>query len=490
MDNQKSKIENPISNYAPVVSVLGHVDHGKTSLLDKIRSSQVASREKGGITQKIGASQVEITHDGKKRSITFIDTPGHAAFDNMRSQGVNAADVVLLIVAADDGVMPQTRESIGKILEAKIPFIVVFTKIDMEGAVIEKAKGSVTKEGILLEGLGGDVPFIGVSSKTGEGINELLDLIVLVYDLSNPQKDATKPFMGVVIDAKLDKRRGPVATVVVKNGTLKLADKVFSGKEVGKVRALVDPNGKNLKEIIPGDAVEMLGLTDVLPAGSVIFNRETELAKVIETPTKTEPTDIMAFLREEEKDIIPVVLKTESAAELEALKNSLPEKVIVIYEGTGEVNVSDILMGKDFHALVLGFNVEATREAVQLADSEKVFYKSYGIIYQLLEELEGLLGAISTGASAHEIGRAEILTSFLGSSGVIIGAKITEGRLAVGDHIKLWRSEKDLGSSKIVSIKHGKEDIKLATKNMECGIMIDPEVDFAPNDAIIAYSKG
>lgn len=491
MPSEQSTINNQQSiGFAPVVSVLGHVDHGKTSLLDKIRETSVASREKGGITQKIGASEVEITHEGKKRKITFIDTPGHAAFDNMRSQGVNAADIVLLIVAADDGVMPQTRESIAKIIEVKIPFIVVFTKIDMDGASIEKAKGSVAKEGILLEGLGGDVPFIGVSSKTGEGIVELLDLVVLIYDLSTSKKDDSKPLMGVVIDAKIDKRRGIVSTIVLKEGKLKISDKIFThGREVGKIKAIVDPNGVSLKESLCGTAVEVLGLMEVLPAGSVVFDRETELVVVANKLAPTPPADLLAFLKEDDKDIIPVIIKTESAAELEALKNSLPEKVLVIYEGQGEINVSDILMGKDFRALVLGFNVEATREAAELADSEKVFYKSYGIIYQLLEELDSLIGVINQKEGEHEIGKGEILASFLGSSGVIVGIKVTEGRLAVGDRIKIWRAEKELGTSKIISVKRGKEDVKLATKNMECGVMISPEVDFAPQDAIIAYSK-
>ena len=231
-------MENTDNKYAPVVSVLGHVDHGKTTLLDALRKSTIASREHGGITQSIGTSEVETLHEGKNRKITFIDTPGHAAFENMRSQGVSAADIVLLIVAADDGIMPQTRESIAKILEAKIPFIVVFTKIDMPGAQIEKVKQQILGEGILLEGLGGEVPFIGVSAKTGEHIQDLLDLILLAYDLSGIKKDENRDFMGVVIDAEADKRRGIVATVIVKEGHIDVGKPLYvHGKVVGKVRA-------------------------------------------------------------------------------------------------------------------------------------------------------------------------------------------------------------------------------------------------------------
>ncbi len=488
MDTKKISNTN---EFPPVVSVLGHVDHGKTSLLDKIRSSSIAAREKGGITQKIGASEIEIKHEGKTRRITFIDTPGHEAFANMRSQGVNAADIVLLVIAADDGIKPQTRESIGKILEAKLPYIVVFTKVDLETANIERAKQTVVKEGVLLEGLGGDVPYLGVSSKTGENIQALLDLIVLVYDLSGIKKDSAKEFSGVLIDAKQDKRRGIVTSIVIKQGKIEIGKVLYShGKQIGKIRAITDTFSKNVKESKPGEAVELLGMTEVLPAGSVLFDREVEPALQPQSkPAVTQPTDIMAFLRDEASDIIPVVLKTETSAEMEAVKNALPDNIKIILEGQGEIAVSDILLAHDFRALVLGFNVDATREAKALADSEKVFYKSYGIIYQMLDEMVQLTAAINTQEQEKVLGRAQILASFMGSSGAIIGLKVNEGRLAIGDRIKIMRGEKEIGASQITTIKHGKEDVKVAEKGAEYGIMISGEVDFAPQDAIIAYSK-
>ena len=325
-------MENTDNKYAPVVSVLGHVDHGKTTLLDALRKSTIASREHGGITQNIGTSEVETIHEGKTRKITFIDTPGHAAFENMRSQGVSAADIVLLIVAADDGIMPQTRESIAKILEAKIPFIVVFTKIDMPGAQIEKVKQQILGEGILLEGLGGEVPFIGVSAKTGEHIQDLLDLILLAYDLSGIKKDENSDFMGVVIDAEADKRRGIVATAIVKQGHIDVGKQIYvHGKVVGKARALVDSKGKNVKVAIPGMGIEILGASEMLPAGSVIFDREVEPAiKENTLPTVEEKFDLASFLGGTNRDIIPIVLKTSTSAEMEAVKGSLPEKVKAI----------------------------------------------------------------------------------------------------------------------------------------------------------------
>lgn len=480
-----------VTTYAPVVSVLGHVDHGKTTLLDKIRETGVAARETGGITQKIGASEIEIKHEGKVRKITFIDTPGHAAFENMRSQGVNAADIVLLIIAADDGVMPQTRESIIKILEAKIPFIVVFTKIDMEGANIERVKQTVVKDGILLEGLGGDVPYIGVSAKTGEKVPELLELIILAYDMNSVKKTVDSPFFGVVIDAKADRRRGIVATVVVKNGKIAVGNDLFThGRKIGKVRALINTKGEHIKEAIPGNAVEILGATEILPAGSILFDREMELEIRPEVAlAETPPLDVMAFLNAKEKDIIPIILKTETSAEMEAVINSLPEKVRIISSGEGEIVVSDVLMAKDFHALLVGFNVDATREAQNLALSEKIFYKSYKIIYEMLDELETLLDALNQEEAEKELGRGQILASFVGTTGAILGTKVIKGRLAVGDKIKIMRAEKLMGESVITSIKKGKADVKLAENNVECGIMIAPDIDFAPQDVIIAYSK-
>lgn len=486
------KNENNKNQFPPVVSVLGHVDHGKTTLLDKIRETSVAQRELGGITQKIGASQIETKYEGASRKITFIDTPGHEAFSNMRSQGVSAADIVLLIVAVDDGVMPQTKESIEKIKEANIPYIVVFTKIDLEGISLEKVKRQCLKEGISLEGLGGNVPFIGVSAKTGEKVKDLLDLILLVYDLAAVKKDDKSGFMGVIIDSKLDKRRGNVASVVVKQGELSKGKTIFAhGFQKGKIRALVNTFGKNTDSAIPGDVVEVLGISEILPAGTVLFDKEVEPAEVKKETqlARPGPFDILQFLKTEEPDIIPIILKSGSSAEMEALKNSLPQKVQVIYEGQGDIAISDILMAKDFHALVIGFNVEITREAKFLAESEKVFYKSYGIIYQLLDELNQLILTLHQKKEEKELGRGEILASFVGTSGAILGIKVIQGRIAVGDRAKLVRKDKELGLALITSIKQGKTDVKHVEKGGDCGIMISSQVDFAPGDAIIAYSK-
>lgn len=491
MDKQNSKTSSNVTSFPPVISVLGHVDHGKTSLLDAIRKTNIASGEHGGITQRIGTSEIEIIHEGKPRNITFIDTPGHEAFFTMRSQGVNASDIALLVVAADDGIKPQTKESIQKILEAKIPFIVVITKIDLETAQTEKIKQMIMGEGILLEGLGGDTPYIGVSSKTGENVKELLDLILLAYDLSHTEKQLNVPFMGVVIDSKLDKRRGAVSTVIVKQGKLELGKKLYKDdSDLGKVRNLFDSSLINIKEIGPGQGAEVLGLSEVLPTGSIIFDSP----KIPQTTREKELQPVASFnLKDffaQEEEGLNIILKTETSGELDAIKSSLPAEIKIKAEGQGEINVKDILNAKDIKALVIGFNVGISKEAKAIALSEKVFYKEYAIIYELLDELKDVLQGLGTEEEEVKIrGRAEIIASFPTEVGKILGVKVLEGRLALNDPIILTRNESELGRSKITLLKRGKAEVKEVAKGLECGASITPFVDFEVGDMLLSHSK-
>ena len=475
--------------YPPVVSVLGHVDHGKTTLLDSFRKSNIVSGEAGGITQAIGASKIEILHDGEKRQITFIDTPGHEAFSNMRSHGVSAADIVLLVVASDDGIKPQTKESIEKILASKLPYIVVITKADAQGANIEKVKQQLATEGVLLEGLGGDVPFIAVSAKTGERIPELLDLIVIVYDFSEAKKDPSTLFTGVVIEAKLDKRRGILASLIVKNGKILVGDKVYTDqKEVGKVRALIDTTGVQVKEALPGDAVEVLGLTEVLSAGSIINTLSANEAGIPAAIEKKVPVDFLALLRDKKEEKLPVIIKTQTSGEFEAIRAALPDDIQVIFEGRGEISASDILMSRDFNAIVVGFNVDIEKQAKVLAESNNTFYRTYNIIYNLLDELNDASALLKERAQRKIFGKAQILATFEGNEGQILGVRVTEGRLAVGDKIIVKKGESESTESNIMSLKQGKKDAKEIAKGNECGIMIDPKVDFTIGDMIISYN--
>lgn len=487
MDTTKNVIAN---SFPPVVSVLGHVDHGKTTLLDSFRKTNVANGEAGGITQSIGASQIEIDHEGKKRDITFIDTPGHEAFSNMRSHGVSASDVVLLIVAADDGVMPQTKESIEKIKASKLPFIAVITKIDAPGVQIEKVKQQLLKEEILLEGLGGDVPYIGVSAKTGEKIRDLLELILIVYDVSDIKKSEKNDFLGVVIEAKIDKRRGVLASVVVKEGKLSVGQKIYQGqKEVGKVRALVDTYGKNVKEAIPGDAIEILGIVEVLSAGSLLFTKPTAEEKIVSAALiERAPADLMQLLAREQEERVKVILKTQTSGEFEAVSANLPKDVEVAFEGRGDINVSDILMARDFNAIVVGFNVSIEKQAKTLAENQNTFYRTYSIIYNLIDELNDAVLLLQEKAQRKIHGKAQILATFEGKEGTILGVKVQEGKLSKGDKIVVTRGATETPEAKIISLKQGKQDVKEVGKGNECGIMLEPLVDFTVGDMIISCS--
>lgn len=476
-------------SFPPVVSVLGHVDHGKTTLLDTFRKSSIAAREAGGITQAIGASTVEVTHDGVKRLITFIDTPGHEAFSNMRSHGVSASDIILLVVAADDGIKPQTKESLDKIVASGLPYIVVITKTDAPGANIEKVKQQLAKEGVLLEGLGGDVPYIGVSAKTGDKIADLLELIVIVYDISEVKKTVDSDFEGVVIEAKLDKRRGILASLIVKKGKLSVGEKVFTtSKEVGKVRALTNTALKQVKEALPGDAVEILGLTEVLQAGSVINSKGTTTA--VSSSALTTPTDMdfMKLIQTKQTEKLPVIIKTQTSGEFEAILAALPDDIEVVFEGRGEISASDILKARDFSAIVVGFNVDIEKQAKVLAEASKTFYSTYTIIYNLLDELKDAAELLKERAQRKVLGKAQILATFEGNEGQILGTRIIEGRLMVGDKIVITKGDDETTESKIISLKQGKKDVKELGKGNECGIMIDPQVDFTIGDMVLSFA--
>lgn len=489
METKSTSSVHQIPNFPPVVSVLGHVDHGKTSLLDSIRKSDIASGEHGGITQKIGTSEIEIEHEGSIRTITFIDTPGHAAFSEMRSQGVNAADIALLIVAADDGIKPQTKEAIEKIKTAQIPFIVVITKTDLETAQVEKVKQMIMGEGVLLEGLGGETPWIGVSSKTGDKIKDLLDLILLVYDMSQIEKDEKKEFLGVVIDSKLDKKRGPVSTVIVKQGTINANSRLFRyEKEIGKIRALFNSDVIMVKQATPGAGVEILGLSGVLPIGSVVSDKKMEPEKIKEIAKTNESFDFASFFSEKKEEGMAVILKTETSGEMDALKGSLPEGIIIASEGQGDIGQADILKAKDLNALVLGFNVGVSKDAKILADNEGVFYKTYTIIYKLLEELDDALSGMHQEEEIKIRGRADIIAEFPTAVGKILGVKISEGRLALNDPVIITRDDIEIGRSKISLLKRGKAEVKEVAKGLECGVTLSPLVDFQVGDVLLSHN--
>lgn len=479
-----------MTTFSPVVSVLGHVDHGKTTLLDAIRKSSVATREHGGITQKIGASTVEIATDSGKRTITFIDTPGHAAFSAMRGRGARVADVGILVVAANDGIMPQTKESIQILKNADIPFIVAFTKADLPDINVEKVKQQLLKEEVTIDSLGGDVPSIEVSAKSGKNVKELLDLIALVFDMHYTQEKLTgnvgedKPLEAVVIESKLDPKSGSKATIVIKNGTLSLKDMVVSGSVKGKVRALITDTGKQVQKASIGDAVEVLGFEGVPAVGGIV--RKPSDAKAMEGK-QGEATVLVKKLTDEET-VLSLILVADTQGSLEALLHSLPEGIRVILSKTGDVSEADIIMAKQVSAFVLTFNLKLKPDVIKFAQNEKVLLKNYTIIYELLDELRDAKDGKVLAGMEQVYGGAQILASFPFEKTQVLGIKVLEGRIAKGDKIRLTRDDIVIGESTIVSLRQGKEIASKVEKNQEAGIIISPYLDFVVGDVIISHS--
>jgi len=481
----------------PIVAVLGHVNHGKTTLLDTIRKTNVAAGEHGGITQHIGAYQVSIPVKEKSkenRYITFIDTPGHEAFAAMRGRGAVLADIAILVVAADDSVKPQTKESIVQIKSAGIPMIVALNKIDLPTALPDKVRADLAKNGVQVEGFGGDVPMIPLSAKKGNGVRELLDMILLVAEMKELTGDPGLAFEATVVETRLDKGKGMVATVVVKNGTLLNGDSLYEqDKQIGKVRAMFDENGIRVISAGPSKPVEVLGFTKLPSVGSQLFS--VPHAPAVVSPSVQAPlgdADIPDFLKpiiEGEKENLNVILKTDTAGSLEAILASLDKKIVIVSCGVGAVNDADILLAKASHSFVIGFNTKISSSVEKLAQTEKVVVRSYTIIYELLNELAEVVAGIKEVLHIErEVGKGIVIAEFPFNGLRIAGIRVVSGRIARGDTIRIMRDEEEIAKVKIKSIRHGKEEVSKATEKMECGILFDKNVDFLLNDAIIALT--
>ena len=480
----------------PVVAVLGHVDHGKTTLLDFIRKANVAGREHGGITQHIGAYQISYkTKDKTDRAITFIDTPGHEAFGKIRSRGAHAADIAILVVAANDSVKPQTIESIRQIKSAGIPMIVAINKVDLPGIIIDKVKSDLAKQEVQLEGFGGDVPFVEVSAKTGKGVPELLELILLVYDMQPVPLDLSGEMSAVVVEAKVDKFRGMVATLLVKTGTVKVGVPLYEWETVlGKVRAMVDENGKRVDEATPGKPVEVLGFSELPSVGLVLSSvvKPAEIRKEKSNLKSANVADFLAAMTAAEKKRLKLIVKADTAGSLEAVLESLPSGDIdIVRGGLGEVSDADILEARATGAVVVGFNVKIASSAEKLAIHEKVIYRTYSIIYELLDEMADVVAGMEDLLSQErELGQGVIIAEFPFDNDRIAGTKITSGRLARGDTVRIMRGETEIGRARIKSIRQGKNEVTKAETGVECGIHFDKKLDFTPQDGIIAFTTG
>lgn len=480
------KKDTNLSEFPPVVAVLGHVDHGKTTLLDKIRKTSIAAREHGGITQKIGASSVEIDHEGAKRRITFIDTPGHEAFAKMRGRGAQAADIGLLIVSSVDGIMPQTKESITLLKASGVPYIVVLTKSDSEQKNPEKAKQQLVKEEVLLEGYGGDVPVIEVSAKTGSNIKELLDLILLVNDLhpKSSEISSTSPLSAIVIESKQDPKAGAKATVVIKNGKISVRDDVTTGEFSGRVRSLITDTGEQIQTATIGETVEVLGFEKAPSVGNVVY-KESEKSSSAQA-SKDKQEESKEVLNGEE--LVSIILVADTLGSLEAIIASLPPKINLISKKTGDITTADVLLAKSIGALVLGFNIKIKPEVAKLAITEKVLVKNYTIIYEMLDEIKDVVEGKELSLMEQVYGTAKILASFPFDKQKVMGIKVLEGRVAKGDKIRIERGDQVIGEGHVNSVRQAKESTSKAEAPQEAGIIVGPAIDFAVGDMLICHS--
>lgn len=491
MSQKKSKEHTSLAR-PPIVVVLGHVDHGKTTLLDTIRKANVATREHGGITQHIGAYQVD-------EKITFIDTPGHEAFMKMRSRGAAVADVALLVVAADDGVMPQTIESIEQVKASGASMIVVLNKVDLPVANADKVKSELAKHGVQVEGFGGDIPMVPVSAKAGTGIKALLDLIILVAEMKGLTSEPEAPLEAVVIETRVDKGKGMVASAIVKKGTMKSGVTLFEeSTQVARVRAMFDEYGKGVDVAGPSKPVEVLGFTK-LPQVGAVLRSSASIAEQKPSQTSAQPQagvvsslpDWLKPVSEQEKEKLNIILKTDTAGSKEAILAALSPRIRVIEGSVGDITDADVLLAKSAKAFIVGFNVKCAPQVVKLAQAEKVIYRTYTIIYELLDELaevvEGLKEVLT---QERELGMGVIIAEFPFEKQRVAGTKVASGRLARGDAVKIMRGDEEIGRAKIKSVRVRKAEVTKVEEGDECGILFDKNIAFQLQDGIIAVTTG
>ncbi len=490
---QRSLIPRP-----PVVVVLGHIDHGKSSLLQSIKELGVSITEKeaGGITQHIGAYQAE--KDGKK--ITFIDTPGHEAFSAMRSRGAKVADIAILVIDAAEGIRPQTKEAISHIKKAQIPFIVALNKIDKPEANPEKVKGELQKEGILVEDSGGKIPQVLTSAKTGQGINELLELIILLAEMEKLKADIQKQGEGVVIESYLDTQRGPTATLILSQGILKVDDIIGTPTAVGKIKILENFQGKTIEKVLPAEPAIVVGFETVPRVGEnfKVFSAIENAREYLQVEKKAPTSNLdMGVEVGSEQRILNLILKTDVLGSVEALeevlKNLPQEKVIlrILKSEAGEINESDVKLAKSARATILGFRVKSNPAAKQLAEREKIKIANFEIIYDLVEEVRKLMERImEPEAFRQDLGKLKVLAVFLTEKNrQIIGGKVTEGEIKKGVRTELFRGEALLGLGKVINLQRNKKDIERIGKGEECGILYEGDAKAEEGDVLVVYTE-
>ena len=489
----------------PVVTVMGHVDHGKTSILDAIRQAKVAAGEAGGITQRVGAYQVE----KNGRPITFVDTPGHEAFTAMRARGASITDVAILVVAADDGVMPQTQEAIQHIKAAGVPMIVALNKIDKDNANPDKVKQELSDKGVMIEEYGGDTPLVPVSAKEKKGLEELLEMILLVTEIADLRANPNKPAAGTVIDAHLERGRGAVATLLVQTGTLKIGDVILIGTIFGKVRALLNEDGKKIDHAAPGQPAVLTGLPDVPNAGDVfqVFDSERSARAMADSrmltarkaataaAPKQRLEDLYAQMQQADVKDLNLVLKADSHGSMEALKSSITRiqdakvRIRVVFEGVGNVGESDVNLASASEAMVIAFAVKVDERAVEAAERLKVEVRKYDVVYHLTEDIERAIKGMyePTFKQVFE-GRAEIKVPIkVPKIGFIAGSRVSEGKITRNSVAKIFRGKEMIGETRVASLRRFKDDVKEVAQGFECGIELDNFQGFEAGDIIESY---
>ncbi|TAK35080.1 MAG: translation initiation factor IF-2 [Chloroflexota bacterium] len=501
-DDESNLISRP-----PVVTIMGHVDHGKTSLLDAVRQANVTATEAGGITQHIGAYQVEI--HGQR--ITFLDTPGHEAFTAMRARGAQATDVAVLVVAADDGVMPQTKEAIDHARAAGVPIVVAINKIDKPNANPDRVKQELADYGVLIEEWGGEVLANAVSAKRKEGLDSLLESILLVAEMEDLRANPDRPAVGVVIESKMDKQKGPLATVLVQTGTLNLGDYIVVGGTYGKVKAMFNDKGKRIKKAGPATPAEILGLSTVAPAGEtieVVTDEKTARTRIAEAEKARQREasvvqksvsldDIMTRIRAGDVKELDVVLKTDVQGSIEPIRSSLERlqaenvKVNVIHAGTGNITESDVNLAVASKAIVVGFNTRAEPGARNLADAEGIDIRLYSVIYELVGDVEkALTGMLEPKFTEVIRGHGEVRQVFkIGRHEQVAGCYILDGKFTRNSSVRVSRDGKVVGDAKVAALKRFKEDVREVAAGFECGVTLEGYHDFQVGDKLEFYGK-
>lgn len=490
----------------PVVTVMGHVDHGKTSLLDAIRNSRVASQEAGGITQHIGAYSVEI--NGSK--IVFLDTPGHEAFTAMRARGAKVTDIAILVVAADDGVMPQTIEAINHAKAANVPIIVAINKIDKPGANPDRVKQELTEYGLIAEDWGGDTICVPVSAHTHEGLDTLLEMILLVAEMQELKANPNRTAKGTIIESKLDKGRGPVATVLVQAGTLSVGDAIIAGSSYGKIRAMVDDKGRKINKIGPSMPVEILGLSEVPNAGEKFFvvadektareiadiRKEKQREEMLASTTKVSLQDLFSQIQEGKVKVLNIIVKADVQGSVEAIKQSLEKlsneevRVKVIHGGVGAITETDVSLASASNAIIIGFNVRPDGMARQVAEKEKVEIKTYRIIYEAIDDITAAMkGMLDPEFKEVVTARLQVRQTFKVSSvGTIAGCYVEDGKINRNNSVRVIRNGIIIYEGKLSSLKRFKDDVREVASGYECGLTIERFNDIKEGDIIEAYT--